>query len=350
MKIGVCHAEGFSSQVEEATDDSNEQPTMGVRSQNLDMDRLLQQAKKIAKTDKSVLLLGETGVGKGVLAKTIYHHSPRRQQEFIKVNCAGMSLGLIGSELFGHEKGAFTSAFVRHRGHFEQAHGGTLFLDEIGDLPVSAQGVLLHILEEDQLRRVGGTGSVPADVRIIAATNRDLHRAIGEGTFRKDLFQRLSVFPLAVPPLRERREEIPAFATHFVRHHAQELQRPVPPLSVAAMAYLQAYDWPGNVRELEHWVERMAVLHEGEQLELADVLEAEKLGQPLSPSASVPKVEDQEPPLDEDEDEPQRMIAALRKTNWIVAGPRGAAHLLGMSDRMLQYRMRKYGIQRPKAR
>ncbi len=272
----------------------------------------------------------------------------RTEKEFIKVNCAGMSLGLIGSELFGHEKGAFTNAFARHRGHFEQAHGGTLFLDEIGDLPVSAQGVLLHILEEDRLRRVGGTTSVPADVRIIAATNRDLHRAIGEGTFRKDLFQRLSVFPLAVPPLRERREEIPALATHFVRHHAQELQRPVPPLSAAAMAYLQAYDWPGNVRELEHWVERMAVLHEGEQLELDDVLEAEEMGQPLSPSAAAPKVEDQEPPLAEDEDEPQRMIAALRKTNWIVAGPRGAAHLLGMSDRMLQYRMRKYGIQRPK--
>ena len=294
-----------------------------------------------------MLLLGETGVGKGLLAQTIHHRSPRRQKKLILVNCAGMSPGLIGSELFGHEKGAFTSALARHRGLFEQAHGSTLFLDEIGDLPLEAQGVLLHILEADRLRRVGGTTSVLVDVRIIAATNRNLHRAIEEGTFREDLFHRLSVFPLVVPPLRQRREDIPLLAAHFVRHHAQ---RPEPPLSDAAMAYLKAYDWPGNVRELEHWIERMVVLYEGEQLELADVLEAEAMGQPLSPSASAPEAEDQEPPLAEGEDEPQRIIAALRTTNWIVAGPRGAAHLLGMSDRTLQYRMRKYGIQRPKSR
>ena len=321
---------------------------MGIRSQSPIVARLLQQAAKIAKTDKSVLLLGETGVGKGLLAKTIHRHSLRRHEEFVKVNCAGMERGLIRSELFGHEKGAFTSAFARHRGHFEQAHGGTLFLDEIGDLPLAAQGVLLHILEEDHLRRVGGTESVRVNVRIIAATNRDLHRAIGDGNFREDLFHRLSVLPLVVPPLRQRRADIPAFATHFVRRQTQELQRPVPPLSTAAMAYLKAYDWPGNVRELEHWIERMAVLHEGEQLGLTDVLEAEKMGKPLSPAASAPQVADQEPPQAEDEDEPQRIMAALRKANWIVAGSRGAAQLLGMSDRMLQYRMRKYGIQRPK--
>ena len=209
---------------------------------------------------------------------------------------------------------------------------------------------MLHVLETDHLTRVGGTVSVPVDVRVIAATNRDLPRAIEEGTFREDLFQRLSVFPLVVPPLRQRREDIPMLAAHFVRRYAP---RPEPPLSDAALAYLQGYAWPGNVRELAHWIERMIILYEGDRLELADVLEAEAMGRDLSPSASVspvaPEAEVQdEPLLAEGGDEKQRIIAALRKTNWIVSGERGAARLLGMSHKALRCRMNKYDIQRPK--
>lgn len=345
--IGVCHVEGFSSQVEEATDDPNQQPAMEMLSQSPVMGPLLKKMAKVATTNVSVLVLGETGVGKGLLAKKIHIMSPRHRKAFIPVNCAGLSPGLVESSLLGHEKGASTSAGARHRGYFERAHGGTLFLDEIGDMSMAGQQVLLHVLEADRLTRVGGTTSIPISVRIIAATNRNLTRAIAEGTFRDDLFQRLSVFPLMVPPLRERWEDIPMLADHFV-HRAQRPQRPQPPLSDAAMAYLKAYDWPGNVRELEHWIERMMVLYEGEQLELADVLDAEAMGRLLVPSAAAPAVADRELPLAGGEDEPQRIITALRKTNWIVSGERGAAHLLGMSDRTLQYRMRKYGIQRPK--
>ena len=345
--IGVCHAEGFSSQVEEATDDPNQQPAMEMLSQSSVMGPLLKKMAKVATTDVSVLILGETGVGKGLLAKKIHTMSPRRRKDFIPVNCAGLSPGLVESSLLGHEKGAFTSAAKRHTGYFERAHGGTLFLDEIGDMSMAGQQVLLHVLEADRLTRVGGTTSIPIRVRIIAATHRNLPQAIAEGTFREDLFQRLSVFPLTVPPLRERWEDIPMLAAHFVRR-ARRPQRPEPPLSDAAMAYLKAYDWPGNVRELEHWIERMMVLYEGDRLELADVLEAEKMGRLLLPSASASAVADREPPLAEGEDEPQRIITALRKTNWIVSGEQGAARLLGMSDRTLDYRMRKYGIQRPK--
>ena len=333
----------------EVAEDSNEQPT-AVLSQSPAMDPLLEKAAKVAKRNTSVLLLGETGVGKGLLAETIHAMSARRQRKLIDVNGGGLSAGIVASELFGHEKGAFTDAVKRHVGYFEQADGGTLFLDEIGDMSMDSQQRLLHVLETDHLTRVGGTTPVPVDVRVIAATNRDLPRAIEEGTFREDLFQRLSVFPLVVPPLRQRREDIPMLAAHFVRRYAP---RPEPPLSDAALAYLQGYAWPGNVRELAHWIERMIILYEGDRLELADVLEAEAMGRDLSPSASVspvvPKVEVQdEPLLAEGGDEKQRIIAALRKTNWIVSGERGAARLLGMSHKALRCRMNKYDIQRPK--
>ena len=213
---------------------------------------------------------------------------------------------------------------------------------------------MLHVLETGRLTRVGGTGSVPVDVRVIAATNRNLKRAVQAGRFRADLYHRLRIFPLKVPPLRKRRENIPMLAAHFVRRYAREFQRSVPNLSDEVMAYLQEYAWPGNVRELAHWIERMLILYEGDRLELADVLEAEAMGRDLSPSASVSPVapeaeaQDQEPLLVEGGDEKQRIIAALQQTNWIVSGSRGAARLLGMTEQTLRYRMRKYGIQRPK--
>ena len=333
------------------TDDPNRPQPSDVFSHSATLAELLTKVEQVAATDTQVLVLGETGVGKGVLAQTIHKMSARREQAFIAVNCGALPPGLVESELFGHEKGAFTGAVGRRSGFFEQAHGGTLFLDEIGDLPLAAQRVLLHVLEEDRLTRVGGKASIRVDVRIVAATNRDLQRAVREGTFREDLYYRLNAFPVVLPPLRERREDIPLLATHFVREHAQRLQRPVPSLSAEALAHLQGYAWPGNVRELAHWMERAVIVCEGERIEVADVLAIEDMG--LSPPSASPVVQeiegrDKQWPLAEGADEQQRIVAALERTNGMVSGDRGAACLLGMSAQTLRYRMRKYGIKRPK--
>ncbi len=312
---------------------------------------LLKRVPQVATTNIPVLLLGETGVGKGLLAHTIHHQSARGAATFHAVNCAALPAGLVESTLFGHEKGAFTSAVARHAGYFEQADGSTLFLDEIGDMSMEAQQRLLHVLEQDRITRVGGTDSIPIDVRIMAATNRDLQRAIEEGTFRTDLYYRLNRFPLTVPPLRERREDIPMLAEYFVHQYAHEHQRPMRRLNDEVLAYLQGYAWPGNVRQLEYWVERAVIVCEGECMTMADVWSAEDVGLVL-PSAAEPvavAVEEQdELPLAEGDDEQQRIITALRKTNWVVSGERGAACLLGMRDKTLDYRIRKYGLQRPK--
>ena len=332
-------------------DDPNKPSTSGVFSRSPTLAELLTKVEQVAETDTGVLVLGETGVGKGLLAQIIHTMSLRHKQAFIAVNCGALPAGLIESELFGHERGAFTGAVGRRSGFFEQAHRGTLFLDEIGDLPLEAQRVLLHVLEEDRLTRIGGKVSIPVDVRIIAATNRDLQRAVREGTFRKDLYYRLSVFPLVMPPLRERREDIPLLAAHFLRQHAQQLQRPVPDLSAEVIAHLQGYAWPGNVRELAHWIQRAVIVCEGERIEWAEVLEE---GLALSSSASALPVaqgaegQEEKRPMAKGVDERQRMVAALQKANWVVSGDRGAARLLGMSAQTLRYRMGKYGIQRPK--
>ena len=335
-------SEVASLEVQVVADDPAERRTPNILSQDSVMVQLLKQVEQVAETDMGVLVLGETGVGKGLLARTIQTKSPRREQAFIAVNCGSLPAGLVESELFGHEKGAFTNAVERRIGFFEQAHGGTLFLDEIGDLPLESQRVLLHVLEEDRLTRVGGKVSIPVDVRIIAATNRDLRQAVREGMFRKDLYYRLSLFPLVVPPLRARREDIPLLATHFVHQYAQRFQRPVPTLGAGVTEYLQAHSWPGNVRELAHRMERAVIVCEGERIELVDVLVAGAEELALSSSASPVAQED------EDEDEKQQIIAALEKANWVVSGARGAARLLGMSAQTLRYRMRKYGIKRPK--
>ena len=311
---------------------------------------LLKRVQQVATTDVQVLMLGETGVGKGLLARTIHHQSARRAKAFRTVNCAALPPSLIESELFGYEQGTFTGATKQHAGYFEQADGGTIFLDEIGDMSMDAQQRLLHVLEENHLTRVGGTVSVPVDVRIIAATNRDLQQAIEDGTFRKDLYYRLDRFPLTVPSLRQRREDIPLLAAHFLDQYAHEHQRPMRTLSDEVLAYLQGYAWPGNVRQLQYWVERAVIVCERERLVLADVWAAADVGLVLPAAEPVAAaVEEQDAlPLAAGGDEPQRIVSALEQTNWIVSGERGAAGLLGMSAKTLDYRMRKYGIQRPK--
>ncbi|MYB76543.1 MAG: sigma-54-dependent Fis family transcriptional regulator [Chloroflexi bacterium] len=317
------------------TQTSNARPAQ-VLSRSPVIAQILKRVPQVATTDIQVLILGETGVGKDLLAQTIHHQSARRANAFHAVNCAALPVGLVESELFGHEKGAFTSATRRHHGSFEQAHGGTLFLDEIGDMPMNAQRALLRVLEQDRLTRVGGTVSIPIDVRIMAATNRDLQRAIEDGTFRADLYYRLSGFLLTVPPLRARRADIPLLAEHFMRQYAYEYQRPVRTLSDEVLAYLQGYAWPGNVRQLMQWIRRAVVVCEGSRMAMADVWAAVDVGLVL-PAA--------DPSLAEAEK--QRIIAALQQTNWVVSGQRGAACLLGMNHQQLVYRMEKYGIQRP---
>ena len=311
-------------------------------SQSQAMTQLLGEVAQMAETDMTMLVMGETGVGKGVLAQRIHNLSRRRGQPFVALNCGSLPAGLIESELFGHERGAFTGAVKRHIGCFERANYGTLFLDEIGDPPLEAQRALLRILENRYLTRVGGEQSIPVDVRVIAATNKELKEAIEAGTFREDLFYRLSVWPVKLPPLRERREDIPLLAAHFARRYAQSLQRPVPALGDGVVKHLQAYAWPGNVRELEHLIRRAVVLCRGEVIQVEDV--------PL-PSEGEANEGPFEPPVEAKfKDEKQQIVEALQVSEGRIYGERGAARLLGMNPERLRSRMRVFGLQRPKKR
>ena len=329
----------------------------GFLSQSPAMAQLLAKIGSMAKTDMTVLVLGETGVGKGVLARLLHNLSSRRTNPFISVNCGGLSAGLVENELFGHEKGAFTSAHAQKIGYFERANGGTLFLDEVGDLPFESQRTLLHILEEGHLTRVGGEKLIPVDVRIVAATNKVMEEAIQAKEFREDLFYRLSVLSAVVPPLRERREDIPLLAAHFASQCAQKLGRPVPILSDEAIAHLQGYAWPGNVRELEHLIQQAVALSNGDVIQAEDVpLEAALVPRPATLPVEQGFDEDAKDEAEKwqifdedakDEAEKRQILAALQTTNWRVYGPRGAARLLGISAEKLRYRMRKHGLQRP---
>ena len=317
-----------------------------VHSQSWAMRQVMEQTVRVAETAMTVLVLGETGTGKGLLAQTIHETSTRRERPFIQVNCGALPAGLVESELFGHEKGAFTGAASRQLGRFELADGGTLFLDEIGDLPLESQRVLLHILEENALTRVGGQQPVGVDVRVIAATNRDLRQAIQEGTFREDLFYRLSVFTLELPPLRQRQEDIPALAVHFAERYAQHLRRSVPTIDEGVVEHLQGYAWPGNVRELEHLIQRAVLLCKDGVIRVGDLpfltvgqrtgdTDVKKSFSPLAQPA-------------EGEEEKQQLLAALQAANWIIYGDWGAARMLGMNPERLRSRMRKYGLRKPK--
>ena len=312
-----------------------------VHSQSWAMRQVMEQTVRVAETAMTVLVLGETGTGKGILAQIIHETSTRCQRPFIRVNCGALPAGLVESELFGHEKGAFTGAASRQLGRFELADGGTLFLDEIGDLPLESQRVLLHILEENALTRVGGEQPVSVDVRVIAATNRDLRQAIQEGTFREDLFYRLSVFTIELPPLRQRQEDIPALAAHFAERYAQHLRRPVPRIDEGVVSHLQGYAWPGNVRELEHLIHRAVLLCKGGVIRVGDLLlpsVGRRAGEAVLPA----------PAAGEGLDEKQQLVEALQATNWMIYGERGAARLLGMNPERLRSRMRYYKLQRPK--
>ncbi len=299
---------------------------------------MMRQASLVAPGDTTVLLLGETGTGKEMVARFIHERSTRPKGPFVPVNCAALPEALVESELFGHERGAFTGAVSSRPGKFELAHRGTLFLDEIGDLPADAQAKLLRVLQDHQVQRVGGTKSTRVDVRLIAATNQDLDTAVAEKRFRADLFYRLSVFPIQLPPLRERRDDIPALVQHFLKHFARRLKRRVADVDAAALAKLAAYDWPGNVRELQNVVERGVILSAGSHLE-ARTLALSPAGGDRAEAGTGVSLADAER---------RAILGALDATEWRISGPGGAAEQLKVKPTTLHAKMKKLGIRRPK--
>lgn len=292
--------------------------------------------EQVAATDSTVLITGETGTGKELVARAIHGASARGDRVLIKVNCAALAAGLIESELFGHEKGAFTGAVARRSGRFELADRATIFLDEIGDLPPELQAKLLRVLQEGEFERVGGTRTIRVDVRVIAATNRDLEDAVEAGRFRSDLYYRLRVFPIHVPPLRERREDIPLLVSFFARRYAQRLGKEIDTVPQRTLHALAQYAWPGNIRELENVVERAVILSTGRELDLETWLRQ---------SGGATYRDDRLSTLDDAMR--AHILEALERTGWRVSGPKGAAQILGIKPTTLQARMKKLGIQRP---
>ena len=301
--------------------------------------RALQQVDTVAATDATVLIQGETGTGKELVARAIHERSPRRGQSFVRVNCAALPLTLLESEMFGHERGAFTNAIAARAGRFEVAHRGTLFLDEIGELPLDVQPKLLRAVQEGEIQRVGSSRTTHVDVRLIVATNRDLAAMVQAGSFREDLYYRLNVFPIVVPPLRDRQDDIPALVRHFIRQHSARLKRPIAGVPVSVMESLSKWHWPGNVRELDNVVERAVILATD------GVIRRPLLGKTdVAPvSASRPELPDLSPL---DRVQRNAIIHALRAANGLVGGSEGAAARLGMKRTTLQSRMRKLGIVR----
>lgn len=306
---------------------------------------LLSRIQMVAPTDSTVLIFGETGTGKEVLAKEIHKRSRRAEKPLIRVNCASIPKDLYESEFFGHVKGAFTGAFKDRIGRFEAADGGTLFLDEIGEIPLDLQSKLLRALQEKQFERVGDDRTKQADVRIIAATNRDLRAEVAAGRFREDLYYRLNVFPLEISPLRERIEDVPLLARHFVEMAAREMNCPKPRLTPAGLAALQSYHWPGNIRELRNVIERAVIMAQGGAMEFD--LPISLSGRP------TPEVSDEDSPEREFLTEPEmlkkerdNLLVVLEKTGWKIKGADGAAELLGVKPTTLLSRIKKMGLRR----
>ena len=303
-------------------------PCGSVITQNSAMQQALELARQVATTETTVLIQGESGTGKELLARCIHANSSRAGKIFVPVNCAALAPTLLESELFGHERGAFTGAVTQHLGRFERAHGGTLFLDEIGELDLSLQSKLLRVLEEKQFERVGGTKIIGADVRILAATNRDLKDATQQKKFREDLYYRLSVFPIFLPPLRERREDILPLADFLIAKVARKLGRPTKPISEEAIDSLQNYSWPGNVREMENVIERAIIISGGSQI-VADDLPFDLPSENSATSRSLAEIERQ---------------AILEALQTHRGHHKKAADQLGISLRTLQYRLREYNF------
>ncbi|NWF86057.1 MAG: sigma-54-dependent Fis family transcriptional regulator [Bryobacteraceae bacterium] len=296
---------------------------------------ILRAVRVVAPTDAAVLIQGETGTGKELVARAIHDLSSRRTRPFVMVNCAAIPATLLESELFGHEKGSFTGAIAQKIGRFEMAHQGTLFLDEIGEIPLELQPKLLRALQEQEFERLGGARTTRVDVRIVAATNRDLRQMVDEGKYRGDLYYRLHVFPLTVPPLRERREDIPLLTRYFTQRYAKKMNRAIDEIPPGTIEALMKHNWPGNIRELQHLVERSVILSPGRVLQIA----VPDAAPGTSPAMRVPFVRDENP-------DREKILEALRLSGGIVGGAEGAAARLGLRRTTLQSRMKKLGIAR----
>ena len=306
-----------------------------IISQSKKFRKVLTQVEQVAATNSTVLILGESGTGKELIARAVHNISKRKERALVIVNCAALPSTLIESELFGHEKGAFTGAFVRKIGRFELADGGSIFLDEIGEIPLELQPKLLRVLQEGEFERLGSTKTTKVNVRVIAASNRDLRLAIEKGEFREDLYYRLNVFPINLLPLRERKEDIPLLAQHFLLKHGTRIGKQISAITQKVMDALINYSWPGNVRELENIIERAVIITSGNKLDLGD---------------SFPKnigVLQKEKITTLEENERSYILKALEFTNWKISGERGAAKLLGIKRTTLESRMKKLNIQRP---
>ena len=307
---------------------------MCIRDRSPSLRAVLKQVETVAPTDSTVLIQGETGTGKELIARAIHNLSPRRERTFVKVNCAAIPAGLLESELFGHERGAFTGAIAQRIGRFELAHRGTIFLDEVADIPPELQPKLLRVLQEQEFERLGSTRTIHVDVRLVAATNRDLAEMVAARTFRNDLFYRLHVFPLLVPPLRERQEDIPALVRYFVQKYARRMNRTVETIPSETLDVLVRYAWPGNIRELENLIERAVIVSPGAVLRVP----LGELKPPVDPAAGDL--------LTLEAFEREHILKVLEATHWVLAGPNGAAAKLGMKRTTLQSRMQRLGMAR----
>jgi formate hydrogenlyase transcriptional activator len=309
--------------------------------------RVLKRVETVASTDSTVLIYGETGTGKELIARGIHDLSPRRSKPFVKLNCAAIPTGLLESELFGHEKGAFTGAIAQRIGRFEVADGGTIFLDEVGEIPLELQTKLLRVLQEREFERLGSSRTLRTDARLIAATNRDLEAMVAEQKFRSDLFFRLNVFPVHVPPLRERQGDIPLLVRHFTQQFSRRMNKVMETIPSATMDALCRYHWPGNIRELQNVIERAVIISGGPALsvDVAD-LKFPKVSHPEERAAAPNSTTNGALHHLLEETERQQILQALKQCNWVVAGPNGAATLLGINRSTLQVRIRKLGISR----
>jgi formate hydrogenlyase transcriptional activator len=297
--------------------------------------RVLKQVETVAPTDSTVLIHGETGTGKELIARAIHNLSLRCSKPFVKINCVAIPTGLLESELFGHEKGAFTGAIAQRIGRFEFANGGTLFLDEIGDIPLELQPKLLRVLQEQEFERLGSTRTIHVDVRLVAATNSDLAQMVSQKQFRSDLYYRLNVFPIVIPPLRDRREDIPLLVSYFAQKYARRMKKRIDTIPTEVMNALSEYHWPGNVRELENIIERAVILSQGTDLHVS------------LPELKAAAREGAQPVTSLEAAEREHIVRALQAANWVIGGPTGAAAKLGMKRTTLQSKMQKLGISRP---
>jgi formate hydrogenlyase transcriptional activator len=310
----------------------------GIVGSNLRLKAVIENIQIVAPADATVLVLGETGTGKELIARAIHDLSPRKQYPFVKVNCAAIPAGLLESELFGHEKGAFTGAIAQKIGRFELADKGTLFLDEIGDIPLELQPKLLRVLQEQEFERLGSNRTQRVEVRVVAATNANLAPMVAEKKFRPDLYYRVNVFPITVPPLRERRDDIERLVRHFAKKYAQRMNKRIVSIPKATMDALSRHTWPGNVRELQNLMERAVLLSPGPLLRV-----------PLTDIVAPFEVTDDGQSSALEQVEREMIMRALRESNWVVGGVRGAAARLRLNRTGLAYKMKKFGISRPDA-